>query len=226
MFRRLVLVVSLLLLVAGCQVSESAPQVAPADLVDARDRAIEFVQLRFRVGLGPQMQWDEARVASEDAADWIEYQYSALPWLVTVGGPVTGSGVADYDVVITNPGTGFMWEGRIATDGEVAEGGGQVLAACDTTCEYLAGCFAELGFNDLEWTGRRVTPDDLVGAETYKYTADDWLLIVTFPIVAPEATVYHVTLENQETGFVWEGEMDSDRNLTETNDYSRVPSGD
>lgn len=169
------------------------------------------------------MQWNEDQVAGEDTANWVEYQYSALPWLITVGGPVTDSGSANYDVVVTNPGTGFGWEGRIGTDGEISEGDEQVLAACDSTCDYLAGRFAELGFNDLKWTGRRVTPDGLAGAETYEYTAENWTLTVTFPVVAPEATIYHVTLENQQTGFVWKGEMDSDRILTETNAFSRVP---
>jgi hypothetical protein len=138
---------------------------------------------------------------------------------------VTESGEVDYDVVITNPDTGFMWEGRVNPGGVIAEGGEQVLAACDATCDYLDDRFAQLGFGDLEWIGRRVTPGGLVGLETYEYTADHWTLKVTFPVVAPDAAVYHVSIENDATGFVWEGEMDTERNLTEMGAYSRAPGG-
>ena len=81
MFRRLVPVIALLLLIAGCQSGGAEAPSAPEDLIDARDRAIEFVHLRFGVGLAPQMHWNENQVAAEDTPDWVEYQYSALPWL-------------------------------------------------------------------------------------------------------------------------------------------------
>jgi hypothetical protein len=85
MYRRLVLVVSFLLFVAGCQVSESEAPSAPDDLVEARNQALEYVELRFGVGLTQMTSWDEVRVHTAPAPDWLEYQYSGQRWLVTIG---------------------------------------------------------------------------------------------------------------------------------------------
>ena len=148
-----------------------------------------------------------------------------MPWVVTIGGPPPEAEADFFDVVVSNPVTGFWWEGRVEPSGQIVEGSEQVLAACDYTCVLLSEQFPQLELADLKWTGRRVPPVELVEREVYQYTAEDWKLTVSYPVVAPDVVAYEVTLENEETGFVWEGKMDSDRNLTETNAYSRIPGG-
>ncbi len=226
MLKHLILVVSLMLAVTACQAVGSEVSSAPDDLLDARDVTLEYLQLRYLVGFGPNMGWEEIQAEDQQVDDWVEYQYSALPWVVTIGGSVPASDPSGYDVVVTNPMTGFSWEGRVASDGLVEEGSEQVLAACDAACDYVTDRFPELLSGDLEWTGRRATPGGLVGSETYEYTAEDWELTVSYPVVAPDAVMYHVALENEATGFVWEGEMDPERHLTETGAYSRVLGAD
>jgi hypothetical protein len=37
--------------------------------------------------------------------------------------------------------------------------------------------------NDLAWTGGRVTPTGLVGAETYTYLSQGWNVTISYPVV-------------------------------------------
>jgi hypothetical protein len=60
-----------------------------------------------------------------------------------------------------------------------------------------------------------MTPQGLLGAETYQYTAQDWVLTISYPIVQPELTTYRIVLSNAGTGFQWEGEVDAAGNVTE-----------
>lgn len=68
----------------------------------------------------------------------------------------------------------------------------------------------------LVWTEEDLTAGGLVGASTFRYTADEWVVTVSFPIVAPDATVYRILIENTATGFRWEGEVDAVGQVTET----------
>lgn len=69
---------------------------------------------------------------------------------------------------------------------------------------------------DLAWEGERTTPEGLLGSETYEYTADEWVVTISYPVVAPEYLVYQIVVENPTSGFKWEGELDAEGNLTET----------
>jgi len=82
--------------------------------------------------------------------------------------------------------------------------------ARDVALAFLSGRYGEqapaLG---LTWTDENVTPEGLVGASTFQYASADWAVMVSFPIVAPQATVYQVVVANQVTGFQWEGEINA-----------------
>lgn len=68
---------------------------------------------------------------------------------------------------------------------------------------------------DAQWAERRMTPQGLLGAETYQYTAQDWVLTISYPVVLPELTTYRVVLANASTGFQWQGEVDAAGNVSE-----------
>jgi hypothetical protein len=72
------------------------------------------------------------------------------------------------------------------------------------------------GAAGLLWTEKHTKPEGLVGGESYEYTADDWVIAVSYPVVAPENVVYTVTVSNQATGFHWEGQVDAQGQVTET----------
>jgi serpin B len=62
---------------------------------------------------------------------------------------------------------------------------------------------------DLAWDGERITSEGLVGSSSFRYTAGDWVVIVSFPLVAPEATVYTVSVSNPTTGLEWDAQLDA-----------------
>jgi hypothetical protein len=60
----------------------------------------------------------------------------------------------------------------------------------------------------MAWTEEDVTPEGLVGATGRRYSAGDWVVTVRFPVVAPEAVIYQVTVESEASGFHWEGHVE------------------
>jgi hypothetical protein len=93
----------------------------------------------------------------------------------------------------------------------------EVRTARDVALAYASGRYGEqapaLGLN---WTEERTTPEGLVGSETFTFTTGDWVVTITYPIVAPEAVVYQVVVTNPTTGFQWEGEVNAVLQVTET----------
>jgi serpin B len=88
--------------------------------------------------------------------------------------------------------------------------------ARDEALAYLAGAHgAEALAEGLSWTEENATAEGLVGASTFVYESGDWSITVEFPVVAPEATIYHIAVENTATGFRWEGEVNAMGKVTE-----------
>jgi putative hemolysin len=69
--------------------------------------------------------------------------------------------------------------------------------------------------SELKWSEEDLTPQDLVGSSTVRYTAGDWVVTVTYPIVAPEDTIYQVGIVNSASGLTWSGEVDAEGNVRE-----------
>lgn len=67
----------------------------------------------------------------------------------------------------------------------------------------------------LNWSEEDLTPQDLVGSSTIRYTAGDWVVTVIYPIVAPDQTIYQVSIANTASGFAWNGEVDAQGNVSE-----------
>jgi hypothetical protein len=61
----------------------------------------------------------------------------------------------------------------------------------------------------LAWAEEVVTPEGLVGSSTSRYAAGDWVVTVSFPLTAPDATTYQVVAANQATAFQWEGSVNA-----------------
>jgi hypothetical protein len=93
----------------------------------------------------------------------------------------------------------------------------EVRIARDVALAYASGRYGEqapaLG---LTWTEERTTPEGLVGSETFTFTTGDWVVTISYPVVAPEAVVYQVVVTNPTTGFRWEGEVNAVLQVTET----------
>jgi hypothetical protein len=88
--------------------------------------------------------------------------------------------------------------------------------ARDAALAYVAANYGDRApAPDLAWTEETITPEGLVGGSTFQYTAAGWVVTVSFPVVAPQATIYAVVMEDQTTGFHWEGEVDAVGQVTE-----------
>ncbi len=76
---------------------------------------------------------------------------------------------------------------------------------------------------DLLWTTENITPVGLVGLTTFQYTAETCVATVSYPIVAPDATIFHVDIVDEATGFVWAGEVDAAGQVTELSAFTGAP---
>jgi hypothetical protein len=87
----------------------------------------------------------------------------------------------------------------------------EVRAARDAALSYVSAMQGEAApASGLSWTERRTTPEGLVGAERFEFSADAWVITVSYPVVAPEYMAYQITIDNEATGFHWEGEVGPD----------------
>ncbi len=88
--------------------------------------------------------------------------------------------------------------------------GADPAGALDSALDYLAQAYGDLApAGDLTWQKQGIDTGGLLGAETATYTAGEWTAKVAYPIVAPENTVYTVTVTNKASGFSWQGEVDA-----------------
>jgi hypothetical protein len=90
------------------------------------------------------------------------------------------------------------------------------VGARDAALAYLVESYdSEAPVAGLVWTEAHTKPEGLVGGESYEYTSGDWLIAVSYPVVAPENVVYTITVGNATTGFRWEGQVDAQGQVTE-----------
>jgi len=95
---------------------------------------------------------------------------------------------------------------------------GDPAGARDAVLAYLAEAYGDLvPALDLAWSEREALTGGLVGSSTFEYEARDeagpWTVAVSFPIVAPEQTTYHVLVANQDLPFQWQGDVDAGLNV-------------
>ena len=89
--------------------------------------------------------------------------------------------------------------------------------ARDAALDYIFDRYGEVVFPPpgADWTEENITKEGLVGASTFRYTAADLVVTVSFPVVSPADTIYQVVVSNEGTGFRWEGEVDAAGQVTE-----------
>jgi len=112
--------------------------------------------------------------------------------------------------------TGYLWQSSRPSD---------PVGARDAVLAYLAENYgSEAPTTGLVWTEKHTKPEGLVGGESYEYTAGDWVIAVSYPVVAPENVVYTIVVGNQATGFHWEGQVDAQGQVTETSAATELAS--
>ena len=72
------------------------------------------------------------------------------------------------------------------------------------------------------WPGKDVTPEGLLGRRTVEFTLDDWEVLVSSPVVAPENIRYEVTVRNIESNWYWRGIVEPDGYVSELVPFQQV----
>ena len=196
----------------------AAPTTGPTvDRTGVRDAALEYVRDRYGADApAADLTWTEQYAKPAELVGGEVYQYTVGDWLITISYPVVLPELTVYTVKMANLATGFGWEGQVGGDGLVIEGEQQLLNAFGVA---LAHAWAQYGDEappaGLPWVGERVTPPDLVGSETWRYTAGDWVATIIYPVVPADQMVFNITVQNATTAFMWLGSVDTNGQVTE-----------
>lgn len=85
----------------------------------------------------------------------------------------------------------------------------EVIAARDAALAYIRQNFADQApAAGLAWAARRATPEQILGAETYEFASGGWVILISYPIVRPDLTIYKIAVVNTAADFSWEGQVD------------------
>jgi hypothetical protein len=215
-----VLVMALALTMVGCgstpsEASADAAE-APEAVQEARDAAVTFVREHFDEAPVEPLSWVEENLTAAGLVGGEQWQYTAGDWVVKVSYAIVAPEWTVYHVALSNASTGFEWEGRVDGSGGAPEAPESALQARDQAMLYVSEQHGQSGLGaGLAWQEERLTPENIVGGETYQYTAGDWVVTVAYPVVLPENTIYTISIKNESTGFQWEGEIDAQGTLTE-----------
>jgi hypothetical protein len=197
---------------------------APENVLLARDQALFYITERYGLSaLGPGLAWEEEWAVGEGIVGAGGYRYSSGDWVVTVSYPVVAPENTIYTISVANHSTGFQWEGEVDAQGALTEHAAQApeemfdrVAARDAALDYVYETYQYPPLDQsVEWQEERLTAEGIVGAETFEYTAQSWVVEISYPVVAPEATIYEVTVTNEGLGLEWQGTVDTQGVVTE-----------
>jgi hypothetical protein len=206
------------LIFSGCApatVTPSPPEASP-EVMAARDAALTYIREHFAEAPTESSAWVEERLTPEDVPGGATWQYTAEGWVVTVSYAVLPPEWTVYHVSVSNPSTGFEWEGRVDGSGRVPEAPEHALVARDAALRYVSEEYGQQGLGSgLAWVEHTIRAEGVVGVQAYQYTTGDWLVTISYPVVPPDQAVYSVAVVNETTGFQWEGEVDAWGAVTE-----------
>ena len=94
--------------------------------------------------------------------------------------------------------------------------------ARDAVLDYLRTQNSTVPAVDSVWTETYMTELGLVGSSQLRYTAGGWTADVSYPIVAPQATIYTVVISDTTGNFAWQGTVDAS-GIVQTLDESTQP---
>ena len=226
--RSLILGIVLLLsswILSGCGPSPALDVEVPDSVLRSRDAALSIIGERYAAEApATGMTW----IAENVTPGWpdrpvpgqVDYRFTADEWVVSVSYAVLPPEQTIYEVVVTNQTTRFEWRGEVDADGQVAEqlALDEVRAALHAVMAYVFEYYSHQPALEpgQMWMEERTTPEGWIGSTTYEFTAGDWVVTITNPILPPERTVRGVVMANDATGFRWEGEVGATGQVTES----------
>lgn len=92
-----------------------------------------------------------------------------------------------------------------------------VLQARDAALSHVARTndFPELT-GRTDWSVADITQPDILGQGAYQFLSGDWMVAVSYPVVAPENVRYTVEIVHTASEFVWKGTVLPDGSIAES----------
>jgi hypothetical protein len=90
-------------------------------------------------------------------------------------------------------------------------------SARDVVLAYIRTYHPGVGpSEDAFWFEETEPTENMVGSSSFTYRYEAWTVTVTFPVVAPDATIYTVTVEHASPKIYWQGLVDAYAQVVET----------
>ena len=211
-------------------VGQVVEELAPEEVRSARDAGLAYVFYHYdeEPARAPGRIWTEERTTPEGLVGSDTFEFTTGDAVVTVSHPIVAPDAVVYQIVVANQTTGFWWEGEVDADGQLTELSASTEPTVDVrdpgraleiALAYLSEHYGEQApATGLTWVGDRPPPEEPVGGETFEFTsqsARNWVVTVSYAVVAREDLLFQVVVANETTGFRWEGEVDAAGQVTE-----------
>ena len=205
-------------------IGKTATPETPANLDDvayaaARDSALTRMRQVEPIAPASNVSWQVEDATPEGALGTKVLRYTADDWSVTVTAPISAPQYlfrSLYRITVVNGPEQFSYECHVTNNGLVYEAPLATMDALLRVLTYLQQSYPDDAPSDaLAWIEERATPDDIIGALSYRYLAGDWTALVSWAVTAPTETVYTVALSNPISTYAWRGEVHPDGSLVE-----------
>jgi len=91
-------------------------------------------------------------------------------------------------------------------------------AARDTAIDFIQTNFGNMAPDpELVWMVIEVPSDEMVGASNFQYRTNGWVASISFPVTAPESTIYTAKISQDAPGFSWEGLVNANGHVVTAN---------
>ena len=190
---------------------------ANIEVIQARDLVMDYIKSHHKetARLIGDIKWIGGDITRPELVGKTTYQYTGDGWNITISWPVVPKPTYEVTAEYRSPTEDLqiVWRGTVDQDGAVTEkiktSHQGVERVRDAVMEYIRENHpdAAVFIRDLEWSGGRVTPPDLVGYETYVFTSAKptdtagWNVTIGYPVV--HDVTYEVTA--QYNGITWTG---------------------
>jgi hypothetical protein len=94
----------------------------------------------------------------------------------------------------------------------------QVVDARDAVLSYVRHAYGRSAPpEELLWVGRNTTPEGMVGASSYEFEGNKWLMTILANMASPNNVFYQAGLRSEDEGFFWAGELSTSYAILESN---------
>ena len=206
-----------ILLLSGCG-QPPAPQVVPTAVPSVPADTTSTMSLEEARDIAQHSTCVEVGLLTDNAF----YNDSTGTWWIDLDAEQPGCAPACV-VNVSTKAAEVNWRctGALPPTEEVTEADAQPVPdpalARDVALAYLRETYADLAPKaGLSWTDENITEPGMVGASTFRYTAESWVAVVSYPIVNPADTIFRVEVSNPDAILLWEGDVDMNGNVTES----------